>query len=149
METVEVGEHTTSKICPRCKSDHTCKHKRLFKCLNCGLEAHRDAVGVINMAPYMEVCPSGVVAHRLLLRRNGMGWEGRSPMNNKHMRTLEARIPYLSKGVSKQAYPEHRLRKRSDRVGQADCTQCYADHLSSLSQWTNTCYHTNSNTSYG
>jgi len=49
IETVEVSDYNSSTIYPKCRLDHTYKHKRLFKCLNCGLEARRDAVGVINM----------------------------------------------------------------------------------------------------
>ncbi len=45
-----VDERCTSSICPRCGSARTYKHKRLFRCLECGLEAHRDVVGVLNMA---------------------------------------------------------------------------------------------------
>jgi len=45
-----VKENHTSSICPRCGSTNAYKHKRLFKCLNCGLEAHRDVVGVLNIA---------------------------------------------------------------------------------------------------
>ena len=45
-----VKESYTSSICPRCSSDKTIKYKRLFKCLDCGLEAHRDVVGAINIA---------------------------------------------------------------------------------------------------
>jgi len=49
IEVVEVSEHRTSSICPRCGSNKAFRRGRLFKCLNCGLEAHRDVVGVINM----------------------------------------------------------------------------------------------------
>ena len=45
-----VKEHNTSSSCPRCGSTNTYKHKRTFKCLNCGLKAHRDVVGVLNIA---------------------------------------------------------------------------------------------------
>lgn len=45
-----VKENYTSSVCPRCGSKNTVKRKRLFKCLNCGLEAHRDVVGVLNIA---------------------------------------------------------------------------------------------------
>jgi len=45
-----VKENYTSSVCPRCGSTNAYKHKRLFKCLNCGLEAHRDVVGVLNIA---------------------------------------------------------------------------------------------------
>ena len=45
-----VKENYTSSICPRCGSTNVYKYKRLFKCLNCSLEAHRDVVGVLNIA---------------------------------------------------------------------------------------------------
>ena len=45
-----VKENHTSSVCPRCGSTNVYKHKRLFKCLKCGLEAHRDVVGVLNIA---------------------------------------------------------------------------------------------------
>ena len=50
IEVKLVKESYTSSICPRCGSTRTYKHKRLFKCLDCSLEAHRDVVGVINIA---------------------------------------------------------------------------------------------------
>ncbi|MHA1686138.1 MAG: zinc ribbon domain-containing protein [Candidatus Heimdallarchaeaceae archaeon] len=45
----EVNEAHTSSICPRCRSTHILKRKRLFKCLDCGLGAHRDAVGSVDI----------------------------------------------------------------------------------------------------
>ena len=45
-----VKENYTSSICPRCGSTNALKHKRSFKCLDCGLKAHRDVVGVLNIA---------------------------------------------------------------------------------------------------
>jgi len=45
-----VKENYTSSVCSKCGSTNAYKHKRLFKCLNCGLEAHRDVVGVLNIA---------------------------------------------------------------------------------------------------
>jgi len=45
-----VKENNTSSVCPRCGSTNVYKHKRLFRCLDCGLEAHRDVVGVLNIA---------------------------------------------------------------------------------------------------
>lgn len=45
-----VKENYTSSVCPRCGSKNAIKYKRLFKCLDCGLEAHRDVVGVLNIA---------------------------------------------------------------------------------------------------
>ncbi len=44
-----VKENYTSSVCPRCGSTNVYKHKR-FKCLDCGLEAHRDVVGCLNIA---------------------------------------------------------------------------------------------------
>jgi len=52
---------------------NTTTRKRLFKCHNCGLEAHRDAVGVLNMGALRRGMPIGVVAHPLLLRWNEVG----------------------------------------------------------------------------
>lgn len=44
-----VDESYTSSQCPRCGSRKVIKRKRLFKCINCRLEAHRDAVGCVNI----------------------------------------------------------------------------------------------------
>ncbi len=66
-----VNEHYTSSVCPRCGSTNAYKHKRLFKCLNCGLEAHRDVVGVLNIARVSldgRDGFNGVLAHPVLLR---------------------------------------------------------------------------------
>jgi len=68
-----VKENHTSSVCPRCGSKNTYKHKRLFKCLDCRLEAHRDVVGALNIARV----PlnggdgfNGVLTHPVLLRVN-------------------------------------------------------------------------------
>jgi len=95
IEVVEVSEYKTSTTCPRCLSEDTSTRGRLFKCNNCGLEAHRDAVGVLNMGTLNGGMPIGVVAHPLLLRWNGMKWEPKRAMNNKPMKTLEAEISRL------------------------------------------------------
>ncbi|ADB57492.1 RNA-guided endonuclease InsQ/TnpB family protein [Archaeoglobus profundus] len=66
-----VREDYTSSVCPRCGSTNAYKHKRLFKCLNCGLEAHRDVVGVLNIARVSlngRDGFNGVLAHPVLLR---------------------------------------------------------------------------------
>jgi len=92
IEVVEVSEYRTSSICPRCGSDRAVKRGRLFKCLNCGLEAHRDVVGVINMGTLRNGgMPIGVVAHPLLLRWNGMKWEPRRAMNNRPNESLRSK----------------------------------------------------------
>ena len=97
IEIDEVNEYKTSSICPRCGSDKTIKRGRLFKCLNCGLEAHRDAVGVLNMATHLKGgLAIGLVAQPLLLRWNGCRWEPRRAMNTQRMKILEARIPLIN-----------------------------------------------------
>jgi len=45
-----VKESYTSSRCPWCSSEKVRRHKRLFKCLSCGIEAHRDVVGALNIA---------------------------------------------------------------------------------------------------
>jgi len=66
-----VKENYTSSVCPRCGSTNVYKHKRLFKCLNCGLEAHRDVVGVLNIARVHDGDGfNGVLAHPAVL--NGL-----------------------------------------------------------------------------
>jgi len=43
------SERGTSSRCPWCRSKHVQKRKRLFRCLSCGREAHRDVVGALNI----------------------------------------------------------------------------------------------------
>jgi putative transposase len=83
IEVEEVSEYKTSTRCPRCGSENTERTGRLFKCLNCGLEAHRDAVGVLNIGSRQGENINGVVAYPLLLRWNGMRWEPKRAMNNR------------------------------------------------------------------
>lgn len=61
--TVEaVDERGTSSRCPNCDSKEVTTRGRLFKCRGCGLEAHRDAVGCVNigLAQGLEL-PAGVI----------------------------------------------------------------------------------------
>lgn len=44
-----VDERSTSSTCPRCRSQRISRRKRLFKCKDCKLEAHRDGVGAVNI----------------------------------------------------------------------------------------------------
>jgi putative transposase len=90
IEVEEVSEYKTSSKCPYCGSENVTNRGRLFKCYDCGLEAHRDAVGVLNIGHLNGGGVNGVVAHPLLLR-----WEPRRAMNNQPMNTLEARISRL------------------------------------------------------
>jgi putative transposase len=95
IEVEEKSEYKTSNKCLLCGSEDVIRRGRLFKCLSCGLEANRDAVGVINIGRLHGGGVNGVVAHPLLLRWNGMKWEPRRAMNNQSMNALEARISRL------------------------------------------------------
>jgi len=77
IQVKEVSEYNTSSICQRCMSKNITKHKRLFKCLGCGLEAHRDAVGVINIASLQGEKVNRVMIHPLLSRWSGSVWRTR------------------------------------------------------------------------
>jgi IS605 OrfB family transposase len=95
IEVEEKSEYKTSSKCPLCHSEDIITRGRLFKCLDCGLEANRDAVGVLNIGHLHGGGVNGVVAHPLLLRWNGMRWEPRRAMNNQPMNALKARISRL------------------------------------------------------
>jgi len=112
IKVIEVSEYKTSTQCPRCNSENTMRSGRLFKCLNCGLEAHRDAVGVLNMANLHNGGTAiGVVAHPLLLKWNGMRWEPKRVVNNQPMNTLEAEnLPTFSRGECQSFSCERTLR---------------------------------------
>jgi len=97
----EKSEYKTSSKCPLCHSEDITTKGRLFKCLCCGLEANRDAVGVLNIGYLHGGGVNGVVAHPMLLRWNGMRWEPKRAMNNQPMNALKARISRLQPwGVS-------------------------------------------------
>lgn len=44
-----VDERGTSSRCPWCRSEDVVKRGRLLKCKSCGIEAHRDVVGALNI----------------------------------------------------------------------------------------------------
>jgi putative transposase len=76
----QVSEYRTSSICPKCRSTNTSKRKRLFICNACGLEAHRDAVGVMNIASLQGEKVNRVMIHPLLSRWDSQGmniWRAR------------------------------------------------------------------------
>jgi len=50
LKVKEANEYKTSSICIRCNSSYIIKRGRLFRCLNCRLDVHRDAIGVLNIA---------------------------------------------------------------------------------------------------
>lgn len=43
------NERGTSSQCPKCGSEEKVRRGRLYKCKTCGIEAHRDAVGALNI----------------------------------------------------------------------------------------------------
>ena len=100
----EKSEYKTSSRCPFCRSENIKTNGRLFKCLDCMLEAHRDAVGALNIGCLYGGSINGVVAHPLLLRWSGMKWEPKRAMNNQPMKTLEARISRLSRGECQNTF---------------------------------------------
>ena len=97
----EVSEYKTSSRCVRCSSENVVRQGKLFKCLDCGLEAHRDAIGVLNMANLYGGTAIRVVTHPNLLKWDGMRWERNNAMTHQSMNMIEARIPQASAvGVS-------------------------------------------------
>ena len=86
-----VKENYTSSVCPRCGSTNAIKHKRLFKCLDCGLEAHRDVVGALNIARVSlngRDGFNGVLAHPVLLRLGEAQTHEPSPRGDSHQGIL-------------------------------------------------------------
>ena len=84
MKIRTVSEAYTSQTCPRCGSRHSLRVLRRFHCLDCGLEAHRDAVGVLNIAARYGEYAVRPMAWPMLLRWDGCGWN-----RNNGMPTLE------------------------------------------------------------
>jgi len=89
----EVSEYKTSSRCVRCNSENFERKERLFKCLDCGIESHRDAIGVLNMANLQyEGAAIRVMTHPKLLKWDGVRWERNSAMTHRLMNMIEARI---------------------------------------------------------
>jgi putative transposase len=108
IEVVGVDEHKTSSVCPSCGSDRTVKRGRLFKCLSCGIEAHRDAVGVLNIglaqgAKLPTGAVNGLMAEPLLLRWNGMRWKPKRAMNT---RPMKACLKHEAQGQKRRVHDE-------------------------------------------
>ena len=95
MKVKMVSERKTSSICVRCSSENFERKGRLFKCISCGLEANRDAIGVLNMANLYGGTAIRVLTHPNLLRWDGMKWERNSAMTHRPMNIVEARISRL------------------------------------------------------
>ncbi|WP_169336412.1 zinc ribbon domain-containing protein [Archaeoglobus sulfaticallidus] len=87
-----VNEAYTSSRCLWCGSKNVKKHKRLFKCLNCGVKAHRDIVGVLNIARLHGEGFNGVLAHPLFLRVDDAPESKSSMWVRMEVRPSEARI---------------------------------------------------------
>jgi len=90
-----VKEDGTSSRCPWCHSKNVRKQKRLLKCLDCGIEAHRDVVGALNIALLYGEGFNRVLAHPLLLHLHpaeaqtspGCPSEGRMSQRVQHIHT--------------------------------------------------------------
>jgi len=64
-----VNERGTSSRCPWCGSEEVAKRGRLLKCKECGIEAHRDVAGALNIgAVHNGGHVNGVMAHPLEVR---------------------------------------------------------------------------------
>ena len=80
MNVRTVSEAYTSQTCPRCHSRHSLRVLRGFRCLDCGLEAHRDAVGVLNIAARCGGYAVRPMVWPMLLRWDGCGWNRNNGM---------------------------------------------------------------------
>ena len=87
MKIRTVSEAYTSQTCPRCHSRHSVRVLRGFQCLDCGLEAHRDAVGVLNMAARCGGYAVRPMAWPMLLRWDGCGWNRNNGMPTQAKRS--------------------------------------------------------------
>jgi putative transposase len=80
MKVRTISEAYTSQTCPRCHSRHSQRVLRGFRCLDCGLEAHRDAVGVLNIAARYGGYAVRPMVWPMLLRWDGCGWNRNNGM---------------------------------------------------------------------
>jgi putative transposase len=80
MKIRTVSEAYTSQTCPRCGSRHSLRVLRRFHCLDCGLEAHRDAVGVLNIATRYGEYAVRPMAWPMLLHWDRCGWNRNNGM---------------------------------------------------------------------
>jgi len=75
-----ISEAYTSQTCPRCGSRNTERVLRGFRCSRCGLDAHRDAVGVLNMAARCGGYAVRPMVWPVLLRWDGCRWNRNNGM---------------------------------------------------------------------
>jgi putative transposase len=85
-----VSEAYTSQTCPRCGSRNSERILRGFKCLECSLEAHRDAVGVLNMAARCGEHAVRPMVWPMLLHWDGCGWNRNNGMPTQQRTIVEA-----------------------------------------------------------
>ena len=90
MKIQTVSEAYTSQTCPRCGSRHSLRVLRRFHCLDCGLEAHRDAVGVLNIAARCGEYAVRPMAWPMLLRWDGCRWNRNNGMPTQQRIRVEA-----------------------------------------------------------
>ena len=62
-----ISERGTSSQCIRCGSHNIFRKGRLTKCLDCGLEAHRDVTGVLNIAKRHNATINKIIAHPIVI----------------------------------------------------------------------------------
>ncbi|MEA1905137.1 MAG: transposase [Candidatus Hadarchaeota archaeon] len=69
ISVVAVNERGTSSRCPWCGSEEVVKRGRLLRCKECGIEAHRDVAGALNIgAVHNGGYVNGAMAHPLEVR---------------------------------------------------------------------------------
>ncbi len=90
MEVRTISEAYTSQTCPRCGSRHSERILRSFRCLDCSLEGHRDAVGVLNMAARCGGYAVRPMVSPMLLRWDGCGWNRNNGMPTQQKIGVEA-----------------------------------------------------------
>ena len=63
IKVTTIDERGTSSMCPWCSGTSVTKKGRLLKCRSCGIEAHRDTAGAINIGVVFGGRVNGVLAH--------------------------------------------------------------------------------------
>ncbi len=93
-----VDEKYTSSRCPYCGSAKFVRRGRLFKCLACGIEAHRDVVSALNIAlvSVRRGGFNGVLTHPVLLRVEKQLEAQTSPQGRRSISTSLFSIKILS-----------------------------------------------------
>jgi len=90
MKVPTISEAYTSQTRPWCRSCHSQRILRSFRCLDCSLEAHRDAVGVLNMAARCGGYAVRPMIWPMLLHWDGCGWNRNNGMPTQQRIKVEA-----------------------------------------------------------